>query len=171
MKDSLTRFNLPLSDLRDQIYDGAINMPGKRPGVAAQIKRVQPKAIETHCHGHSVTLSAKDATKSNRLINGVLEIIVEITKIIKFSQKREQFLGAVKKSFETRNDGSLAKLCTTRWTVRANAFNKVINNFGPLFELWNLCLGDKLDKETCSRILGCKSHVTEFRFFFGTNLA
>ena len=69
-----------------------------------------------------------------------------------------------------QND-SLAKLCTTRWTVRANAFNKVINNFGPLFELWDICLGDKLDKETRSRILGCKSQMTEFRFFFGINLA
>ena len=47
IKDSLTRFNLPLSDLRGQTYDGASNMLGKRSGVAAQIKRVQPKAIET----------------------------------------------------------------------------------------------------------------------------
>ena len=67
-----------------------------------------------------------------------------------------------------RQNPSLAKLCTTRWTVRASAFNKVINNFGPLFELWVICLGDKLDNE--SRILGCKSQMTEFRFFFGINL-
>ena len=32
-------------------------------------------------------------------------------------------------------------------------------------------MGDKLDKETCSRILGCKIQMTEFRFFFGINLA
>ena len=47
IKYSLTLFNLPLSDLRGQTYDGASNMLGKRSGVAAQIKRVQPKAIET----------------------------------------------------------------------------------------------------------------------------
>ena len=46
IKDSLTSFNLPLSDLRGQTYDGANNMLGKRSGVAAQIKRVQPKAIK-----------------------------------------------------------------------------------------------------------------------------
>ena len=149
----------------------------KRSGVAAQIKRVQPKAIETHYHGHSLNLSIKDATKSNRLINDVLEMVVEITKLIKFSPKREQLLRVVKENFEISNDDSLeqndslAKLCTTRWTVRANAFNKVINNFGPLFKLWDICLGDKLDKETRSRILGCKSQMTEFRFFFGINLA
>ena len=53
IKDSLTSFNLPLSDLRGQTCDNASNMVGKRSGVAAQIKIVQPKAIETHCHGHS----------------------------------------------------------------------------------------------------------------------
>ena len=137
----------------------------KRSGVAAQIKRVQPKAIETHYHGHSLNLSIKDATKSIRLINDVLEMVVEITKLIKFSPKREQLLRVVKENFEISNDDSLeqndslAKLCTTRWTVRANGFNKVINKFGPLFEIWDICLGDKLDKETRSNILGCKSQM------------
>ena len=65
IKDSLTCFNLPLSDLRGQTYDGAGNMLGKRSGVVARIKRVQPKAIETHCCCHSLNLSVKDATKSN----------------------------------------------------------------------------------------------------------
>ena len=88
MKNSFTRFNLPLSNLRGQTYDGASNMLEQR----------------------SVT-------------------------------------------------------------VRAKAFNKVLTNFGPLFKLWDICLGDKLDKETRSRILGCKSQMTEFRFFFGINLA
>ena len=152
-------------------------MLGKKSGVAAQIKRVQPKAIETHYHGHSLNLSVKDATKPNRLINDVLEIVVELTKLIKFSPKREQLLRAVKENFEIDNDysleqtNSLGKLSTTRWTVRANAFNKVINNFGPLFKLWDICLGGKLDKETRSRILACKSQMTVFRFFFGINLA
>ena len=80
----------------------------------------------------------------------MLEIVVKITNLMRFSPKRKQLLGAVKENFEIDNDDSLeqndslAKLCTTRWTVRANAFNKVINNFGPLFGLWDICLGDKL---------------------------
>ena len=68
-----------------------------------------------------------------------------------------------------QND-SLAKLCTKRWIIRANAFNKVKNAFAPLFELWDICLGNKLDNETRSPILGCKSQMTDFRFFFGINL-
>ena len=122
-------------------------MLGKRSGVAAQIKRVQPIAIEMHCHGHSLNLSVKDATKSNRLINDVLEIVVKITNLMKFSPKRKQLLGVVKENFEIDNDDSLeqndylVKIGTTRWTVTANDFNKVINNFGSLFGLWDICLG------------------------------
>ena len=120
IKDSLTRFNLPLPELRGQTYDGAGKVLGKRFGVTAQIKRVQPKMMETHCHGHLLNLLVKDATKSNRLINHVLEIVVEIAKLIKFSPKREQLLEVVKENFEIDNDDSLeqndslAKLCTTR---------------------------------------------------------
>ena len=50
----------------------------------------------------------------------MLEIVVEITKLIKFSPKREQLLEVVKENFEIDNDDSLeqndslAKLCTTR---------------------------------------------------------
>ena len=103
-----------------------------------------------HCHGHSLNLSVKDATKSNTLINDVLEIIVKITNLMKISPKRKQLLGAVKENFEIDNDDSLeqndslAKIGNTRLTVRANAFSKVINNFGTLFGLWDICFGDKL---------------------------
>eukprot|EP00795_Rhopilema_esculentum_P001416 gene1416-15834_t len=38
IKDALIRFNLPMSDLRGQTYDGASNMLGKKAGVAEQIK-------------------------------------------------------------------------------------------------------------------------------------
>ena len=103
----MTHFNLPLSDLRSQTYDGVSNMLGKRFGVTAQTKRVQPKVIETHCHRYSLNLLVKDATKSNRLINDVLEIVVEITKLIKFSPKRGQHLGAVKENFEIDIDKTI----------------------------------------------------------------
>ena len=43
--DALTRFQLSLSQLRGQTYDGASNMLGRKSGVAALIKQLQPKGI------------------------------------------------------------------------------------------------------------------------------
>ena len=72
------RYNLPLSDLRGQAYDGASNMMGCKSGVAKQIKEMQPKALETHCHGHTLSLSVKDMTKQCKLLNDVIGTIGEI---------------------------------------------------------------------------------------------
>ena len=59
IKDALIRMSLSLSNLRGQTYDGASNMLGCKSGVAKQIKDHQPKAFETHCHGHSLSLLCK----------------------------------------------------------------------------------------------------------------
>ena len=53
IKDSLIRMQLFLSNLRAQAYDGASNMFGKNTGVSVQIAAKQPKALLTHCRGHS----------------------------------------------------------------------------------------------------------------------
>ena len=65
----------------------------------------------------------------------------EITVLIKFSPKREKILRAINEKQSTKimrlSDGndddfeqasSLSKLSVARWTVRANAFNKVCKN-------------------------------------------
>ena len=88
--DNFTRFNLPISDLCEQIYDGASKMLEPKSGVATQI--IQPKALETHCHGHSLNLSIKDVTTSNRLINAVLGTVYEIVTLIRYSPKGSTYL-------------------------------------------------------------------------------
>ena len=135
IKDALTRFNLPLTNLRGQTYDGASNILGKKSGVAAQIKLIQPKAVETHCHGHSLSLSVKDTTKSSRILSDLMGTVAEITTLVKYSPKRENMLDTIKESveFEDESDDhecidSLTKLCVTRWTVRATAFQRIMSN-------------------------------------------
>ena len=56
IRDALVRFKLPLTNLRGQTYDDASNMMGHKSGVAKQIREIQAKALETHCHGHTLTL-------------------------------------------------------------------------------------------------------------------
>ena len=90
IKDAFVKFNLPLSDLRRQTYDGASNMLRKKSGIAAQIKLIQPKAVVNHCHGHSLSLSVKDVTNSSRLSGEVMDTMAEITTLVNYSPKREQ---------------------------------------------------------------------------------
>ena len=59
IKDVLLCLNLSLSSCRGQCYDGASNMTGIRTGVATVILKEEPRAILTHCYGHSLQLAVK----------------------------------------------------------------------------------------------------------------
>ena len=65
LKVILLYLQLDFKNLRGQTYDGASNMLRKKSGVAAQLKSIQPKAKETHCHGHYLNLSVKDVTQES----------------------------------------------------------------------------------------------------------
>ena len=132
--DSLLRFNLLLDSCRGQIYDGASNMLGKKSGVATQLSAIQPKALTTHGFGHSVSLAVKDLTSDCKLLGDTMGTVGEIIVLVKFSPKREKMLvdvnenveGLDQEGLEVRRE-SLDKLCATRWIVRANCFQKIID--------------------------------------------
>ncbi len=57
--DALLQFEIPLSRIRGQCYDGCSTMAGAKSGVAVQIQEKAPKAVFTHCYGHA-NLSVND---------------------------------------------------------------------------------------------------------------
>ena len=89
IKDSLIRFNLSITKIRGQCYDGASNMSGKRSGVAKKISDEEPRALFMHCYGHSLSLAAADSIKKCHLLKSVLETSYETIKLVKFSPRRE----------------------------------------------------------------------------------
>ena len=80
-------------------------MTGKNSGVAQQILKEQPKALSIHCHGHSLSLSIKDANKQCKILNDAMGTVGEITVLIKFSPKREKMLWAINKNIAFSSDG------------------------------------------------------------------
>ena len=46
---------------------------------------------------------------------------------------------------EAERSSGLIKLCVTRWTVRATAFKRVMDNYEALYKLWDDCLEGNLD--------------------------
>ena len=82
LKDTLSRLNLPLSKVRGQCYDGASN------GVATQICKEEPRAVYTHCYGHSLNLAAADAIKQSKVMKLALATTYEVTKLKVLTTKR-----------------------------------------------------------------------------------
>ena len=52
----LEGLGLSFNELRGQGYDGASTMSGEKSGVQKRIREKQPKALYTHCAGHSLNL-------------------------------------------------------------------------------------------------------------------
>ncbi len=169
IKDTLLRFNLSLSRIRGQWYDGASSMAGARSGVATQLLQEEPKALYTHCYGHALNLACGDTMKQCKLMRDTLDVTYEIAKLIKKSPRRDVCFTNIKSETSPDTPG-IRLLCPTRWTVRASALKSIAENYTVLLETWDECLECARDTETKARILGVKSQMCSFDFFFGTYL-
>ena len=97
IKDALIRMQLSLSDCRGQTYDGASTMLGRKSGDAAQLSSIQPKALVTHCHGHSLSLAVKDLTSECKVLADTMGTVGEICVLVKYSPKREKCLAVLRR--------------------------------------------------------------------------
>ncbi len=81
IKDFLLRSNFSIqSKLRGQCYDGASSMCGSKNGVATQIAK-EPRALYTHCYGHSLNLACSDTIKQSKIIRNSLDSVLESKEI------------------------------------------------------------------------------------------
>lgn len=150
LKDVLLRLNLSIHNCRSQCFDGTSNMVGIRSGVATLICKEEPRAILVHCYGHSLQLAVGDTVKEIKTMSDALDTTNEISKLLKYSPKRDTLFEKLKKELAPDVPG-FRVLCPTRWTVRADSLQSIIDNWEPLQELWDECLCmPKLDSELVS---------------------
>ena len=178
IKDIFLRLGLDKAKLRGQCYDGCSTMEGKKKGVATLIKRdVQALALSTHCYTYSLDLAYGHWIKNFTAISNSLYTSYEITKLVKFSPKRNSHLRKIHEEEYYENEEKLnGKMQTmrlfshTRWTVRASSLTSICENYKELEELWNWCLIEYKDRETKARIHGVQAQMQTFDYFFGLRL-
>ena len=115
-------------------------MLGQHSSVATQILAEEPKAVVTHCYGHSLSFSVKSLTSNCNILKDAMSTAGEICILVKYFPKWEKILGKIVENIEgdLSNElctGKISKLSTIRWTVLATCFQKVIDNYVPLFKL------------------------------------
>jgi len=87
----LVQMNVNITNCCGQCYDGASNMSGACKGVAKLINQEESHAIYMHCYGHALNLADGDCIicmKSSKVCKDTLDTSFEITRLIKFSPKR-----------------------------------------------------------------------------------
>ena len=82
---------LQVDNCRGQAYDGAGNVAGPKGGLAAEITRLNSKALYIQCFNHQLNLSVANTFKITSVHN-LIDTIREITKFFNYSQTREQVL-------------------------------------------------------------------------------
>ena len=169
IKDVLVRLELPLSRCRGQCFDGASTMRGARNGVAKQLNDEESRAVYIHCYGHALSLAAGDSIKNSKIMKDALDITFEVSKLIKFSPKRDVMFEKLKDTIAPDTPG-FRVLCPTRWTVRVNSLKSVLDNYIVLQELWEQAKDEVSDPSIKSRIIGVQTQFKTFQYFYGVIL-
>lgn len=109
--------------------------------------------------------------KKSKVMRDALDTTYEISKLLKYSPKRDTKFEELKKELAPETPG-FRTLCPTRWTVRASSLKSVLDNYTVLQELWDDCREASVttDTEMRARITGVESQMRNFDFIFGIQL-
>ena len=168
IKDVLLRLNISIRKCRGQTYDSASAVSGRKTGVQARIKNGQPKALFNHCHGHLINLACADSIKQSKVRSDALYTALEITKLVKKPPNRDTKLEKICHASvdETeRPSPNIRMLCPTRWTVKADAMDSILQNYDQLMELWDWYVDTLNDAKMKTRIRGVAAHTKKFDFY------
>ena len=99
-----------------------------------------------------------------------MDVTNEISKLVKFSQKRNSMFDKLKEELSPDTPG-FRVLCPTHWTVREKSLKSVQNNYSVLQELWQYVLDGNVYPEIRARVLGVRAQMETFKYFFGISVA
>ena len=144
-------------------------MAGKKKGLAPVIKNINGKCLYTHCYRHALNLAVGDSVKNVKLLADTFGTIKEVCNLIKKSPKHETHLKKLRHLSENETR-SIQSFCPTRWTIRGQSCQALIDNYEELMELWEWSLDNVQETEMKARIRGVQSYMQQLKFLFGCHV-
>ena len=95
-----------------------------------------------------------------------MDTAYEISNLIKKSSKRDAKLQKIPKDISLEYPG-FRVLCLTRWTVRAESMESILDNWVASQQVWDESRDGNLESEIKGRIIGVKSQMNTFNYFYG----
>ena len=120
----------------------------------------------SHCYGHALNLAASDTVKKNKILRDTLDTAFEISKLLKFSPRRDALFSKLKDEIAPGTPG-FRTLCPTRWTVRATSLESILENYLVFQALWEDVKETTTDPEIRARAIGVNATMNRFDFLFG----
>ena len=77
-----------------------------------------------------------------------LEIALEVTKLVKFSPKRNAAFDRIKSVEEEHSfGGSIRSFGPTAWIVHGESIASIVDNYSASMQLWEECLEERLEPD------------------------
>ena len=168
LPDLLADCKLPTNLMSSFVSDGASVMTGKKSGVAARLKNLQPTLISFHCICHNLALANSDADHSLKPIKNAVTNLTTAWKFFENSPKRTAIFIHMQKELRQlelteKNTKKLSrkirKACRTRWLSINQSVESVLHNYLPMVNTFKALEDDPLalgllKKFHCTRMLG-----------------
>ena len=95
--------------------------------------------------------------------------------MIRFSPKRNVAFDKIKvenpAGDESGPSHGIRSFCPTKWTVRGDAIESIIDNYDTPKRLWDKCLETKLKTDVRGRIIGVQTQMLHYTTLFGLQLS
>ncbi|CAF4100248.1 unnamed protein product [Rotaria magnacalcarata] len=150
-----------------QSYHGASSISRIYGGVSALVLKRQSKAFFVHCNAHCLDLVVHDLTNECPTISNCILFVKDIIDFVRRSPKRLVILNEISNQL-SMSYSNLTSLCPTRWTMRAELYNSLLNNYELVQEALYTLIEEKGGPGIKAN--GLHEQMNKFYFFFGLKL-
>ncbi|XP_075495869.1 uncharacterized protein LOC142533113 [Primulina tabacum] len=151
-----SRYNLSMSKLRGQGFDGASNMQGKFNGLKALILKENPCAFYIYCFAHQLQLALIAVAKKNLPISNFFRVVGDVLNVVGASCKhsdllREKHSGFIVEALERgeissgrglNQETTLQRAGDTRWGSHYNSLISLISMFSAVVDVLEIISED-----------------------------
>ncbi|XP_073153527.1 uncharacterized protein [Henckelia pumila] len=151
-----SRYNLSMSKLRGQGFDGASNMRGKFNGLKALILKENPCAFYVHCFAHQLQLALIAVAKKNLPISNFFHVVGDVVNVVGASCKRSDLLrekhsdfiiealemGEISSGRGLNQETTLQRAGDTRWGSHHNSLINLIAMFSVVTDVLEIISDD-----------------------------
>ena len=129
--------NTPLSNCREQGYNGAAYMRGNIYGVQACIKESNETAMYVYYMGHQFNMVVQECITDTVEGENAVEILNKVSKFVTASPKRLESFHTFQLSMSEIEDNlnlTLRPLCPTSWVLQKVSLDAFLSNYKKLLD-------------------------------------
>ena len=160
---TLSLFNLNLSSIVSQGYDGAAVMSGCASGVQKRIRELAPQAIYVHCHAHCLNLVLVDCVKSLTQASDFFAVVQSLYVFMSANKAHTVFIKQQSVLHPDKQPRELQRLSDTRWACRYTSLDAVCSTFDCILSALEI-IGEGDDKSKAIEAVGLYHHIHSFQF-------